>query len=232
VSGQEIKAVIRRSPWFEGLPDSALEKLSQAATVSAYPVNSFIYAQGKMTTEVYCVLSGRVRISVCSADGQEFAVVDMDQEAWLGEPALSGDEPRVLDARVVSEARILAIPRKVVLDIGEMHPVMYRNLFRYMMTRTRLLYELLGGILFYPLRARVAGRLLHLAREHGEEVDGGFLIDIKLSQNDFARLALGSRQRVNKIFRDWTERGLVETRDDHLFVKDYTGLEQEIELAE
>ena len=58
------------------------------------------------------------------------------------------------------------------------------------------------------------------------------LLDIKVSQNDFARLALGSRQRVNRVFRDWASRGLVETREDHIWVRDLEQLEQEIDLFE
>ena len=58
------------------------------------------------------------------------------------------------------------------------------------------------------------------------------MLDIKVSQNDFARLALGSRQRVNKIFRDWTARGIVESRQDHIFIPDLAALEQEIDLFE
>ena len=90
----------------------------------------------------------------------------------------------------------------------------------------------MAGILFYPLKSRVAGRLLELAREHGETVEDGVQLDLKVSQNDFARLALGSRQRVNKIFREWNSTGLVVTRDDRLLIRDVDELEQEIDLFE
>ena len=90
----------------------------------------------------------------------------------------------------------------------------------------------MSGILFYSLRARVAGRLLECAREHGVQAEEGVLLDIKLSQNEFARLALGSRQRVNKVFCDWGDRSLVMTRDERLLIPDLDLLEQEINLFE
>ncbi len=67
-----------------------------------------------------------------------------------------------------------------------------------------------------------------LAREHGHQIEDGILIDIKVSQSDFARLALGSRQRVNRIFRDWDKRGLVETRNDFLLIRDVDAFEREM----
>ena len=206
--------------------------MAAVASIKHYAANDYIYAQGKHTTEVYCLIEGRMRISISSPNGQEFAVVDMDAEAWLGEPGLANDLPRVLDGRLVTKAIVLEIPRKVVLAIGDEYPIMYRNLFLHMMNYTRLLYELIAGILFYPLRSRVAGRLLELLDNHGIESEAGTQLDIKLSQSDFARLALGSRQRVNGIFRDWDKRGLVETCDNYLLVKDRDALEGEISLFE
>jgi hypothetical protein len=55
---------------------------------------------------------------------------------------------------------------------------------------------------------------------------------MKVSQNDFARLAMGSRQRVNRIFRSWDKSGLVVTRDDRLLIRDLALLEEEIEPFE
>ena len=58
----------------------------------------------------------------------------------------------------------------------------------------------MAGIAFYPLRARLAGRLLVLRLDYGVPCDEGDLLDVHLSQSDFARLCLGSRQRINKFF--------------------------------
>jgi len=54
------------------------------------------------------------------------------------------------------------------------------------------------------------------------------MLDIKLSQADFARLAVGSRQRVNRIFREWEKSGLVEHRNDLLWIRDMDSLEKEV----
>lgn len=224
--------IVRDNSWFHGLPESALERLADAAAPRELAVNSFIYEQGLPSREICCLLSGRVRVSISSPNDQEFALVDHEAGTWLGLPALVGDQERVIDARVIEAARVLVIPREVVLAIGEEHPLMYRNLFRHNQEIIRDLHILMSGILFHPLRSRVAGRLLQFVREHGEPTSEGQLLNIKVSQNEFARLALGSRQRVNKIFRDWAERGIVLMHDDHLLVPDSKRLEREIELFE
>lgn len=219
---------IADSSWFAGAPDEVLNRLADSASVRHYKANSFIWTTGETTSEVFGLLSGRVRISLASAMGQEYAFIDWEPGAWLGEQVLGLEEPHMLEVRVLAPSDLLVIPRQVVVGVGEAWPGLYRNLFRASWINTRGLYEILSSVLFYPLAARVAGRVLALMAEHGHRVDGGVLLDIKLSQNDFARLAMGSRQRVNRIFRDWDKRGLVETRGDYLFIKDAEGLQKEM----
>lgn len=224
----ELRQFIEGSSWFEGATAEVVDRLTDAASIRLFPAGSFLWSLGESNTDIFGVVSGRVRISVSSAMGQDFAIIDRESGAWLGEPCLVTDAGRAADARALTECEILVISRHVLLEVAETWPLLYRNLFRDNVTNTRGLYEILSGMLFYPLRARVAGRLLLLVEEHGQPVADGVLIDIKLSQADFARLAMGSRQRVNRIFRDWNERGLVETRDDHLLIRDVDGLEKEI----
>jgi CRP-like cAMP-binding protein len=224
--------LVAESPWFQNLPPEALGELAGAAGFKELPVGSFIYEQGRPTTEIFCIVEGRVRVSLLSPNGHEFALIEREPGTWFGEPGLVSDEGRIIEATAIEPTRLLVIPREVVIGIGERYPRMYENLFRYSQEILRSLHGLIGGILFYPLKARVAGRLLHLCQEHGEPSDGGVILDIKVSQNDFARLALGSRQRVNRVFRDWASRGLVQTRDDHIWVRDLGQLAQEIDLFE
>lgn len=223
---------IAQSSWFAGAPDHVLDSLADAATARKFGANDFIWTTGQVTREVYGLVSGRLRISMASAMGQEFALIDWEPGAWLGEQVLGIDEPNMLEVRVLAPSELLAIPRQVMLQAGDDWPPLYRNLFRANWVNIRGLYEIISAMLFYPLRARVAGRVLVLIEEHGHRVDDGVLLDIKLSQNDFARLAMGSRQRVNRIFRDWDRMGLVETRGEHLLIRDIEGLQKEMQPFE
>jgi CRP-like cAMP-binding protein len=85
---------------------------------------------------------------------------------------------------------------------------------------------------FYPLRTRLAGRLLHLLEEHGQKTDDGLLLDVSLSQNDLAQLSLGSRQRINKILSEWRELGIIELQGSHYLIRDLESLSAEMELRD
>ena len=232
MTDSRIREAIARSNWFGELPAEAIDRLAAAGKVVQMPANSYIYNQGEKTTELFCILDGRVRVSLPGAGGQEFAIIDRENDQWFGEPCLIDDAPRVIDARVLIPSEVLTLPRHAVRAIVDDYPIVYRALFIHTFRNMRGLYEIMSGILFSPLRVRVAGRLLHLIEEHGVDTDEGIMIDIKVSQNDFARLALGSRQRVNAVFSEWRARDLLETREEHLLIKDLDALRAELDYVD
>jgi CRP-like cAMP-binding protein len=138
--------------------------------------------------------------------GHEFVLNDCEAGSWLGAPCVVNDHQRLIEAKTQVASEILVINRQAMLSAGEAWPLLYRNLLRHNVEDSRGLYMLLTGMAFYPLRARVAGRLVELSREHGSELEGG----------------------VNRIFREWEKSGLVEHRDDLLWVRDMDTLEKEV----
>lgn len=232
VQDHDIIGVIARSPWFEGLPESALQRLAEGARIRSYRKNSYLFTAGETTHDIFCVLSGRIRLLITSAIGQEFALTDLGPESWLNEAALPTDLPRLIDAQVNETATMLLIQRGVVLEVGEKHPRMFQKLFADHVLRTRGVYTLLTGMAFYPLKSRLAGWLLQLANEHGETTDDGVSLNVNLSQNDLAQLSLGSRQRINKILGEWRERGIIELDGGRYLIRDIDALTKETELRD
>lgn len=225
---EDVRTFIADSAWFSGIPSDALGQLAAVATTRHFEAGSHVWIPGDSTTSVYGVVSGRIRVYQATEMGQEFALIDWEAGAWFGEQTLAVDEPNMLGVAVLAASDILVIPRQAVIALGDAWPQLYRNLFQAGWNNTRGLYEILSAVLFYPLRARVAGRVLQLMEEHGQPVEDGMLVDIKVSQNDFARLSMGSRQRVNTIFREWTKQGYIDTRNDCLLIKDARGLAREV----
>lgn len=224
----EIREFIANSVWFEGAPEDVLDRVVETVQLKRVPANTYLWAMGETNTEMFGVVDGRVRMYISSAMGQEFTLIDREQGSWLGEACMKDDEGRLIGARTVTESVVLVIHRQVMDEIAADWPLLYRNLFLYTVSTSRFLYRIMSALLFYPLKTRVTGRLLYLIEEHGQEVEEGMLIDMKVSQNDFARLAMGSRQRVNRIFREWDRQGLVLTRDEQLLITDRDRLEQEM----
>jgi CRP-like cAMP-binding protein len=223
-SDNNIVNLVRKAPWFQDIPQESLGPLIESGRVREYSANEYFYYFGDVTKHVYCILSGRVQVGIRSSIGQEFTITELKPGEWFGEASLAGDLGRILDARAKGKTTVVVFPRAPMLALGQQYPILYRNLFLDEINKARGAYTLLGGMLFYPLRMRLAGRLLEFIANHGEEADGGIYLNVKLSQNDFATLCMGSRQRVNKIFREWQEAGIVDMREGRYFVQNIEAL--------
>lgn len=229
IKSAEIEKLISQSAWFAGLPQSAIDELASVAKTVAHDDQTYLYRLGEQSHCIYCILSGGVRIKISSLQGQEFAITDFNVGDWLGESAITEKPTKMFEAQVLNYSVLLEIPARKVRALAEKYPIIYKNLFFEQSERTIKMSELLGGMLFYPLRARLAGRLLWLMRENGVAQEGGVLLDKKISQQELASLTMGSRQRVNKIFREWQEQGIVLMEEQRYFIVDREALVNEIE---
>lgn len=227
-----IAELVAECVWFQGLPAVALDELSRAARVKYYSPNSYLYKIGERTTDVFCLLSGHLRIFMEGTNNDHFAIHEIWPVFWLGDDSLTTDDARGMEVQVIDASDVLIIPRTTILSVAEKNPIMYRNLYTEYSKRTRLSSELLTDILFSSLRARLARRMIELVKERGEETESGHKINIRLTQSDFASMSMGSRGRVNKILREWVETGFIAICSDQYTVLDMGGLKNEISRSE
>lgn len=226
---QKKKELIAESRWFEGLPSSAMEKLATSSSSRRYAKGEFIYLVGDIPSKVSMVVTGKVRISLISVEGQKFLLTDLEHGQWFGEAALAGESTGVHEARAEEDSVLLEIPRQTVMTVADQHPSMYKSLLFSHLYRTGAVYELLAGMVFYPLKSRLAGRLINLADRHGRETGDGIKLEVKMSQLEFAQMTMGSRQRVNKVLREWVQRGILQKQKDYYVIADMDRLQAEIE---
>lgn len=187
-----------------------------------------IYTIGERTTEVFCLLSGHVRIFMQGRHSEQFAIHEIAPVFWIGDDSLTSDDKRGMEAQLIEGGDVLLLPRSAIFSVAEKYPIIYRNLYIEYARRTRASTQLLTDILFSSLRSRLAGRLLELAQDRGTETEEGILLDFQVNQNDLARMCMGSRGRVNKIMREWVEAGIIATCGDKYSIIKIDSLREEV----
>jgi CRP/FNR family cyclic AMP-dependent transcriptional regulator len=219
-----INFLINSCSWFTGVPEEGLDTLIKSARLKHYEHKKYLYRLAQESDFVYAVVSGFVRIKISSLGGQEFSITEFSANEWLGEFSLTNQPTQIFEAQVLEKSSIIEIPKRVVQTVAEKYPVIYKNLFIFQANRTLKVSELLGGMLFYPLAARLAGRILWFAHHYGKEADLGILINKKMSQQELAELTMGSRQRINKILKEWERAGILEIQGQQYLIKDIATL--------
>ena len=215
---KETRFSLRRARWAKQVSDEALDRMLEHATVRSFSRDSFILRHQDRDRGFFGVLSGQVRLSIPAETGDEFIVWDLGKGLWFGSTSLIEKAPTSYDARALVDSEIIEIPRSSVVEVAEMFPEIYKALFADQALYTRMMYRLVTYMLFYPLKSRLAFRLLVLIKMHGRRKGPSAYFKTSMSQSDFANLANGSRQQVNRIFRQWDDEGLLKFVDGQYHV--------------
>ncbi|GAA6138709.1 Crp/Fnr family transcriptional regulator [Arenicella sp. 4NH20-0111] len=216
--------------WFQGVPHDEASQLVQLSSLKALQQGEFVYMIGSQPESVFCILEGQVKLSIIDPSGEELVLTIWEKGRWFGEASFEEHMGMPLEAQAITDASILVVPISVIEQTLSNTAPFYKNIMLDIIARAKLLYQLVETLMFKPLNARVATRVLHLVELFGQDGDEGVVLPVKFSQSDFARMSGGSRQRVNQIFRRWGEEGIIVKRNNRYVITDVGALREESEI--
>jgi len=215
---KKTRLLLRRAGWAKKVSDEALDRMLEHAEVRSFSRDSFILRHRDRDRGFFGVLSGKVRFSIPAETGDEFILWDLSKGLWFGSTTLIGNSSTSYDARALVDSEIMEIPRSAVAKVAEEFPEIYKYLFADQALITRILYRLMTNMLFYPLKSRLALRLLVMIEVHRGRNGSSACLETTMTQSDFANMIRGSRQQVNRVFRQWDQEGIVHFVDGQYHV--------------
>jgi len=218
MTSTELARILRATDLFGSVPAEELEAVAAASRLRVFRRGQVVFTAGQTADTVIVVVSGRLKVVVRSAEGGELTLTVVQPGGVFGELAAVDGGPRSADAETLEESRLLLIPRELVQDMCARLPAVSLALARSLAALLRRLTEGASDLVFLDLPRRVAKVLLSQPR--GE--DG--VIRLKMSQEQLAHQAAGTRQSVNAALRGFERRGWIEISDRAVTVKQATAL--------
>jgi CRP/FNR family cyclic AMP-dependent transcriptional regulator len=216
---------------FSSLTEPELDGLLVATSTKHLSEGEILFRKGDSGRQLYGVVEGRLRIYASGPDGKEMVFHIADPGDVIGEIALLDSNPRSANVVAIEDAELLTLDRRDFLPFLDRHPRVAVQLAELLAARVRRLSELAEDSILLALRARLAKKLIALARNYGTPTEGGTRIELKLPQQALGELVGTSRESINKQLRDWTQRGLVHFERGTITVLDARGLEALATLA-
>jgi CRP/FNR family cyclic AMP-dependent transcriptional regulator len=123
-SASAIASVLRTVDLFSELDEKALRDLAQASTLLQHRTGELIFEEGSLASEVYLVVSGRVRTTCEAVEGPDVVVGYIESEGILGEMGVIDPAPRSATARAAEDSVVLCLPGEALgAFIAQAHPV-------------------------------------------------------------------------------------------------------------
>ena len=205
----QVVEALRRVPLFASLKPQQLAELAQMARRQRFGRDEVVFYQGDNGDSFYVILSGQVKVSVSSPEGQEAILVMLDAGESFGELALLDEQPRSATIEATRPTEVLVMRRDEFHRIIHHHPDVALSLLRVMTKRLRDTDQLVQDAAFLDVAERLAKKLLALVDSHGRRSERGIELDIHLTQQDLAAMIGATRESVNKQLGAFRDRGIL-----------------------
>lgn len=173
---------------------------------------------------LFHLVTGLARVIGVSFGGREFVLTYHRPGDWFGEISLLDDLPRTHDNLAVGDCELEFVARRDYLELARAHPEVEREMVQLTCRRLRMMFEYVEEVIAADLAARLAIRLLALARDHGETVDGATRIGIQLTQEVLAQILCSSRESIGRLFASWQREGWIAVKYGKISLLDLDAL--------
>lgn len=190
------------------LSEADRQRFAQVMNVQKYLKNKFVYHEGDAPEQLYCLLSGKVKIFRDGVGGRSQIMRIMRPVQYFGYRASLAGEPYVTAAIAFEEATICSIPMSVVREVMEHNIGLCQFFIRELATDLGISDRRTVSLTQKHIRGRLAESLLFLKDTYGVEGDGQTL-DIHLSREDLAGLSNMTTSNAIRTLSNFATEGLV-----------------------
>jgi len=211
---------LRRAQLFSRLSDEELEGLRRAMTRHSYRRGEVVFYQEDPSGRLYFIEQGWVKISQQSITGDELTIDVFGPGSIFGELSIFTNEPRTATVTAVEPAVMGALSRESFYSLVQTKPRIALACLEMLARRLRSSDALLQDMTFLDVPARLAKRILELGEQAGQDVDGGRLIDLRITQEELATMVGTTRESINKTLALFQRQGVLGRRGGRILIKD------------
>src|SRR6187397_173399 len=201
----ERTMALKAVPFFTLLSDRELDVIRAVASEKSYPKNAVVLTEGEMGDSLYMIQSGKVKVFIGDEDGREIILKILGPGAFFGEMSMIDKQPRSASVTTLEQSVFQVLSHAMFEKCVEQEPRIATHVMTILAHRVREADRKIGTLALMDVYGRVASTLLELAVYK----DGKLVVGEKLSQQDLANMVGASREMVNRILKDLTDRGFI-----------------------
>lgn len=220
---ETTQIALRANGLLEGLDERALDAVTQKIEVMRVPRGKLIMMHGDMTTETYFLLSGSVIGQVVAENGREILFTEIAQGGYFGELAALDGKARSIAISAHSDCVLGKLQGPAFLGLLREYPQIAINLATDLGARLRRMNDRVFGLVVYDVEARVRVRLMQLAQEQEQLLDGGVITKAPTHET-IASFIGANREAVSRVIAKLNRAGIIAAKRGEITIKDVGAL--------
>ncbi len=197
---------------FSHLPKTQLLRLQRKLKPMRVEAGEVIYPVGRATTSVFLVRRGAVEVARLGPQGRKIALAVMGAGEVFGFLGLLERREWPHVATALEACELWQLPAREFRRLTRRHPGFTVEVARTLSGKALLFSAKIESLLFKPIQARLVDCLAALAERFGTSTNGGWRLDVPLTQQNLADLIGASRQHVSSALARLAVQGLIRRR--------------------
>lgn len=216
----------RNSGIFCDLNKEQLNDVSTHKVMNHYKKGQTIFFQGNPPMGLYCVSSGKIKITRTGNDGKEAILRIAGPGDVLGHRSLFSKEKYEATATVLEDSSICFIDKNYIYDAIQNNPSIAMSMIEKL-SRDMGIAERKSAAMFQKnARERLADLFIEFAEDYGVKVDDKIKLDIRLSRDEIASIIGSAHETVIRLISEFKEEGILELNGKTILVKDMDKLRE------
>ncbi len=215
-------ALLRRVPYFSGLPEPLLDSLAAACMARHVSRGQLIFLEGEPCAGLHIVASGAVKIYKLSPNGREQILHRVAAGETFNDVAVLDGGPNPASAAAIVETNLWVITRDALQRLAQQHPQLAWALIESIARRARYLVAMVEDLSLRSVKARLARLLLAEAEQaaRADTLDRSQMV----TQAEIAARLGTVREMVGRALRELADDGLIEFDRHRIVVVDRAAL--------
>ena len=208
--------MLRAIPLFKDLSDKDLALINDLAIDKQVTKGNVVLTEGEVGDSLYAIISGRVKVFIGDEDGREIILKILGPGDFFGEMSLIDKQPRSASVSTLENCVFKVLSHSAFEASVEMAPRIATLVMQALAKRLRDADRKISTLALMDVYGRVANTLLELAIT----TNGKLVVGEKLSQQDIANMVGASREMVNRILKDLSDRGYISVESKTITIHD------------
>ncbi|RIW38802.1 Crp/Fnr family transcriptional regulator [Bacillus salacetis] len=223
------KKAIRISD-MELISDELKNLLVSIGTLKKVQADTFLFQEGGDAAELYLIKTGLFQISKLTSDGRELNMRICKADDIIGELTLfSTDAKYMLSALSLADSEVLVIKKESLEAELIQNAALTFEFMRWISTHLRKNQSKIRDLMINGKKGALYSTLIRFTNSYGVQTGEGILIDIHLTNQEFAKFCAATRESVNRMLSELKKKDVISaTADGKIIVKDLQYLKNEI----
>ena len=192
--------------------------------------DEYLFHEGDAAKYFYFVRSGQIFIMKYAESGRVLSLRLAKKDSIIGELPLYEENPvYIFNAIAQIPSEVYAIEFSTLQNYLEKKPALAVSLLKIISRHMRKQHSKFRDLVLYGKKGALYSTLIRLSNSYGEEVDGGILISVPLTNQELANYSATARESLNRMLGELRRNNVIEMRDGLIFIKNIDFLKQEIQ---